>query len=365
MSGKSHARSLSIVGALAVAAVLAACGGSSTTSGSTNTSIKVSKVAVLFAGVSNNRSFGNSVYDGANAAKQQLSSQGVTVTVVPNLNSPDDYLHQGTSFAKAGYGFELWMFGGAPDQLVAVAKQFPNVTFCELGVMVPPPWPKNVCTLSGEYYDGDFLAGMIGGTISKAHHIATVEGPAFPALTTEAEDFVLGARWVDPHIKVTQLSIPSYVDVAQGQAASNSAIAAGADVLFPAIDQATQGMLLAAQSHPGTYVIPQYYDSHSLAPNVVVTTVLLGIDGMTKSMINLGVKGQISNHDYHFKYAQAGVGKLAPYYNFSSLITPSLQARLSAAEAMLTQGTLTVPFIGTPGQGASYDLSQLPPLPAG
>jgi hypothetical protein len=41
------------------------------------------------------------------------------------------------------------------------------------------------------------------------------------------------------------------------------------------------------------------------------------------------------------------------------------KSRLSAIQAMLKQGTLTVPFMGTPGQALHFDLSQLPAVPAG
>jgi basic membrane protein A and related proteins len=111
-------------------------------------------------------------------------------------------------------------------------------------------------------------------------------------------------------------------------------------------------------------VVPQYFDSYSLAPDVVLTTVLFNLDGVAEEMINRGAIGAVSNKNYVFTYKD-GVGRLAPLRSHASLLTASNQRRFTAVQAMLENGTLQVPFLGDLGNAKAYDVTTLPAVPSG
>jgi basic membrane protein A len=252
--------------------------------------------------------------------------------------------------------------GSDPNVVLSLAKQFPNVFFCETAATIDNR-PANVCTDNLNYQVGDFLAGALAAMVSKTGHVGVIGGYDFPQLNWETEGFTLGARWINPSMKVSETYINSWDNVATAHAAAEAQIGAGADILFSATDQATQGMYEAAKAHSNTYVIAQYFDSNSQAPTVVLTSVLFNLQGATEKIIEDAVHGQLKNSNYVFTLKD-GVGELAPYYSLASVVTPADQSRLNAIKAMVAAGQLNVPFLSTAGAGQKYDLSQLPAPPA-
>ena len=367
--------------ALVVALALASCGGddSDESSGSTTSTeeqadnpavtaevkskadVVNDKVAVFFVGSRNNRSLGNSVADGAERATEKLRDVGVEVTVIDNMDQPQQYERQANAFIRRGYKYLFFAHGGVPDVTVKLARQHPDVTICQLATEIED-MPKNVCTVNLIFQNGDFLAGVLAAMVSQNDHIGAIIGPPFPILTSEMEGYVLGARWINPDIEVTQTAIESYTDVAPARAAAEAQIGAGADILLSATDEATQGLFQAAQRSQGALVIPQYFDSYDIAPEVVLTAVLFNLDGITEQMINLGVLGEIESKDYLFGYND-GVGTLAPLREHEDLLDDDDKRRLEAVEEMIASGDLEVPFLGEVGDALKYDLSQLPEPP--
>lgn len=319
------------------------------------------KVAVFFVGSRDNRSFGNSVAVGADRAVEQLSEYGVEVTVIDNMDQPQQYERQANAFIRRGYKYLLFAHGGVPDVTVKLARENPDVTICQMATEIES-LPENACTVNLVFHNGDFIAGALAAMVSESNHIGAVIGPPFPILTSEMEGFVLGARWINPDIDVSQTAIESYTDVAPARAAAEAQIGAGADVLFSATDEATQGLFQAAQQNPGTLVVPQYFDSHDIAPEVVLTAVLFNLDGVTQQMINLGVLGEVESKDYLFGYDD-GVGRLAPLREKEELLDEDQKRQLEEVKQMIASGELEVPFLGEVGAAEEYDLSQLPDPP--
>jgi simple sugar transport system substrate-binding protein/basic membrane protein A len=343
--------------ALAVALSLAAA----TVAYATGSNAAAKKIAVFFVGAKNNRSFGNSVYIGATSAASALKSNGVTVKTIDNMNTPDQYQQQGSAFINQGYNFLLFANGGVPQVVSTLTKQFPNVFICEVAATITP-LPSNGCTVNMNFQYGDFLAGVIAGSITKTNHVGIIIGPPFPVLTSEAEGFLLGARWVNPKVKLTETAISSYTDVAPARAAALSQYGSGVDVILSATDQATQGIFQAAETKSGVWVVPQYFDSYSLAPKVVLTTVLFNINGVVKRVVQMAAAGKLTSKNYVFGY-NAGVGRLAPFHANAKAVSPTARRRLAIAKAWMASGKLKVPFLGNIGDAKKYNLKNLPKAP--
>jgi len=348
-------RSAAVVAVTAAALIVAAVAFASTA----NTPAK--KIGVFFVGAKNNRSFGNAVGVGAASAAKALAPKGVKLTVIDNMNTPQQYQQQGSAFINQGYNFLLFANGGVPQVVTSLTKQFPDVFICEVAATITP-LPKNGCTVNLEFQYADFLAGVVAGSITKTNHVGIIIGPPFPVLSSEAEGFLLGARWVNPNIKLTETAISSYTDVAPARAAALAQMGAGADVILSATDQATQGIFQAAQTKPGVWVIPQYFDSYNLAPKVVLTTVLFNINGVVDRVLKMAAAGQLTSKNYDFAYND-GVGQLAPFHANASALTATARQRLAVTKSWMASGKLKVPFLGNLGDAAKYNMAKLPAPP--
>ncbi|HLI14552.1 MAG TPA: BMP family protein [Acidimicrobiales bacterium] len=349
------------VGAVLLAATGLGVGISMTASASSHGSHKTThkstyRVAVLEPGTANDGSWGQAVDSGALAAGR---ATGAKVTLVDALETPAQYQQQGASFASHGYNLVIIANGSDPQTVVALAHQFPHTFFCETAATIKVR-PKNVCTNNLTYYDGDFLAGALAAMVSRTKVLGEIGGYSFPQLNWEMNGFSLGARYVDPRIKIKSTYVNTWTDVNVTRNAANAQIASGADVIFSATDQATQGIYAAAQTKGHTYAISQYFDTHRQAPSVVLTSVLFNLQGSVGNLIRLGVAGKLRNVNYETTFND-GAGRLAPFYNLApNPVTPAIQARLHKIEHLIATGKIVVPALPNANQGLHYNVSRFP-----
>jgi basic membrane protein A and related proteins len=360
---------LALVGVAAVAAVIAGCGssGNNTTSGTATGAAKNFKVAVLSTGATNNRSWANSWADGAAKAAKDL---GATVTMVGNVETPDQYTSQGASYAAKGYNLIIFAHGAMNDPAVKLAKQFPNVKFVQApfefaSAKEQQAQPANLGHVDFKQEQGSFLAGAMAGLVTKTNKVGAVYAFPFPALTRQPEAFSLGARCTNPKVTFTQKATSSFTDAALARAAASSLYDGGVDVVLSAVDQAVQGVIAAANnsSTKPAYVVAQYRDQHDLGRNVVLTSVVYNINGVAEDIIKSGLDKKIGAHYYKsYNLGNFNIGTLAPLQNLSSALTPQDKQIMATVTKAVKDGTIKVPDavtgntpIGKPGAAEKID----------
>lgn len=363
-----HAVSLAALGL--VLALVAGCGSSSdsssSTSGSTGTGSSSSaanansnvKVAVLSTGAVNNRSWANSWAVGVAKAAKDL---GVKTTMVGNVETPDQYVQQGSSFAAKGYNLIVFAHGAMDAPAQKLARQFPKVQFVQapfefVDNAARKKEPPNLGHVDFKQEQGTFLAGAMAAMVSKTKKLGAVYAFPFPALTRQPEGFTLGARCVDPKIQVVQKATNSFTDAALARAAASSLYSDGADVIISAVDQAVQGVIAAANSAGGgKYVVASYFDDANLGPKVVLTSVLYNLDGVAEDIIKSYTDKKITDNWYkEYTLADGKVGELAPNPALNSVVTPEIQKKVDAFKAKIVSGQIKVPdaVTGSPTIGS-------------
>ena len=329
------------------------------------------KVAMLYPGTANDGSWSNAWADGAKKAAKQFN---VKLTLVNELSTPDQYLAQGAAFGSKGYDLVILANGIGLDPAQKLAKQFPKTTWC----MSPTDFPDRVkgpaalaansCVAEVEQEQGNFRAGVLAGMLTKTNRIAAVNGFAFPALTRQAEAFYLGAKCVNSKVTFEQKYINSWTDPALAKAAATGMISNKADFILGATDSAVQGAFEAAKGAPRpTYVIPSYFDSHAQSPTVVITSVLFNLQGVSYDLIKrFATKTMPPRFFKSYNFANAGVGKLAPFYSLGNVVTPAARAQLAKVDAGIRSGSITIPdetvgkpTIGTAGAALKIDAKTL------
>jgi basic membrane lipoprotein Med (substrate-binding protein (PBP1-ABC) superfamily) len=360
---------------VALLATVAAAGIVAATAGGGTAQTQL-QVALLTPGTQKDGSWGQAWSTGA---KQAAARFGVKLTIVGNLNTPDQYLAQGAAFGSKEFDLVIMANGILFDATQKLAKQFPNTYWCMSPVdFLDRPgrtrkFAPNSCVVDPEQQDGAFRAGVLAGLITKTNVIASVNGFAFPALTRQPEAFALGARCVNSKVKFEQKYINSWDDVALAKAATQAFIGDQADVIFAATNQAVQGMYEAAKSAPQpTYVIPSYFDAHNQAPDVVLTSVLYNLQGVAFDLIKRLKQESLPRPFFKsYSFANLGVGRLAPFYNLASAVPASAKRQLAEVDAAIKSGKIRVPdetrgvngkglnAIGTTGAAAKINVRSI------
>lgn len=378
---------LQLLAVLAVAAlVAAACGGDDDggTSGSgdepdeaaaaatepaaTEPAPEPYRVALLIPGTSDDASWSNAWADGAAAA--DAASDDVVVEIVEALPEVDDFIQQGGAFAGEGYDLILMADGRMVDAARSVAEQFPETVVCQIPHQPESTDgnPDNLCYVDVAQHHANFFTGAIAALVTDTGRVASINGFAFPGLTRQPETFHLGARCVNPDIEFSQQYINTWTDTAAAKAAAQAEIAAGADVIMAATDQAVLGVISAAQEAEGTvWVIPSYYDSFEVAPDVVLTSAVHGLQDVAAALIDQGLNGRIPTAAFIDFTAQNTAGiAAAPLYDNAGALDAAGQAVFDELEDKVRSGEIMIPDetagdnpVGVEGAGGEIGLAAI------
>jgi basic membrane protein A len=341
---------------------VAACGGSSSPSGSASSSGTAAsgksnlKVALLTTGTPDDGSWGNAVIDGA---KSGASKYGLKLSIADNINDDSTFTQDATAFASQGYNLIISGNGTEATTVLRLAKQYPTIKWAELAGTVPNP-PANMVTVTPFFAQATFLAGYLAGSITKSGTVGAVGAEPFPALTSEMEGFLLGARYANPKVKTLQTYIGSYTDVSKGQAAAQQLASKGADVVLSATDEPTRGVIQAFSGMPQHYVIAQYFDKSSEAPKVILTSALYDLQGAIAKSIQLAATN--TWHAGNLSWTVSNGVSLAPFHTLESAVPASVQKKLDQVRSDLESGKLVIPnldVLGKVGAAAKIQLSSL------
>ena len=322
------------------------------------------RVVFFYPGTNDDLSWSNAWYDGAQAAI--ADNPNIEVDFVELLNEPDAYVQQGSAFADQGYDFILFAHGAMVDPAIQVAENFPDTQVC----MAPhhptdatPAAPDNLCWVEVDQHNANFLTGVIAALVTETGSIGSLNGFEFPALTRQPEAFHLGARCVDSNISFSQEFINTWGDTAVAKAAAQSLIAGGADVILSATDQAVLGIIDAAQEADSqVWVVPSYYDSFDIAPDVVITSAIHGLADAGRVMIERAYAGEIGPASYHqFDVTNTPGIIAAPLYDNADALSAEDQAIYEDIDAKVRSGEIRIPdeTAGDPTIGASGSAAEI------
>lgn len=167
----------------------------------------------------------------------------VETAYVENVPEGADAERVITEMARAGNKLVVAANFGYMDTVIKVAEKFPNTVFLHgTGYKTAP----NVSTYHGRMYQAQYLSGMVAGRVAKKDFIGFVAAVPIPEVVRDINAFTLGARSVNPKIKVRVVWVNAWYDPAREREAANALIDAGADVVANFTNSA--GPLQAAEA---------------------------------------------------------------------------------------------------------------------
>jgi len=246
--------------ALAVALVLASCGGDDDDAApaageSTGSSASEKlKVALATVGPRNDGSFSEAHFRALEQAAQELPNIEVTSTV-DNLASPEEQTDALTNLARTN---DLVVAGDAAfvPLLDQVASQFPDTHFTVSTGLVETQH-DNVTSIIPEYGGPAAVIGAVAATLSESGRLGYLGGAEIPVTTQTGAGFEAGAKTVDEGVRVDSVIVGDFNDVAKAEQAAKAHTANGADQLFGFLDAGIRGLYHAAEEKGGvgTYQI--------------------------------------------------------------------------------------------------------------
>lgn len=166
----------------------------------------------------------------------------VKTTFVENVPETADAERVFRDMAQKGHKVVFATSFGYMNQMVKVAKAFPNTVFMHA---TGYKTGKNLGVYDVRTYEGAYMLGVVAGKMSKGNKLGVVASIPIPEVIRNINAFTLGARSVNPAITTRAIWVNSWFDPGKEREAALALIAQGCDVLMqntdsPAVVQTAQ-----------------------------------------------------------------------------------------------------------------------------
>ncbi len=296
------------------------------------------------------KSFNQTSHDGLEAAAEALGIQtGEVESNNPNeFKDNIDAMVQQDCNSITTVGFLLG------DATEAAAKKNPDVDFSIVDFGYAKP-PKNLKGLGFNTAEPSFLAGYLAAGVSESGIVGTFGGAQIPSVTAFMDGFQLGIEkynednggdvqlvgWDRETQKGTFTQ--DFESKTRGQNAAEEEITQGADIIFPVAGPAGLGALDAVQDQglKAIWVDTDGCESAAEYCDVLLTSVMKGMDVAVEDAITASVEGAFDNTPYTGTLENGGVG-LAPFHEQESAVPAELADQLEELKQQIIDGEIEV-----------------------
>ncbi|OIQ62704.1 purine-binding protein precursor [Moorella thermoacetica] len=299
--------------ALAVAVAAVGCGGqkpagesksgANTASGGQDQNQKM-KVAFVYVGPVGDAGWSWAHDQGRKYLAEKLP--WVETTYMENVPEGADAERVLTELAEQGNKIIFATSFGYMDYVINVAKKYPNVIFMHCSGYKTA---ENVGTYFGAMEEARYLSGMVAGKMTKKNVLGFVAAHPIPEVIRGINAFTLGARSVNPNVKVKVVWTNTWYDPAAEKQAALSLLDAGADII--AQHQDTPGPQQAAQER-GAYGIGYDSDMSQFAPNATLTSPIWNWGPYYVKIVE-AVKNGTWKPEQYYGTMKDGIVDLAPF----------------------------------------------------
>jgi basic membrane protein A len=329
---RSFRRLAVLAGAAVMAVVIAACGSSSSTGGTSPapgsqwTTSHPFTAAFIYVGAASDAGW-TQAHDVGRLAMESHFNGTVKTLFKENVPEGPSVSQVITQLVNQGANIIFATSFGYQDQMAAGAKQYPNVYFEQAtGTDLAP----NLSEYFGAGEDGDYLSGMAAGAATKNGKIGFVAPYPIPEVIREINAFTMGARLSNPNATVQVVWTNTWFDPAKERQAAESLVAAGVDVLGDGQDSPTTGQVAASASLKWTG-----YDSDqtSFAPDAWLTATTYNWGPYYTQEVQAAMNGTWKSHFYYGGFND-GFIVMAPFGKSVSTGTQTaINTKLSAIKS--------------------------------
>jgi basic membrane protein A len=270
----------------------------------------------------------------------------IDVSYSENVDIPDlervvlDYCRQGYDLIYA-HSFDF------QEPALKAGESCPDSAIAGQGFW---EFSDNVAGLTVWPCEGGYVAGVLGGLMTKSNKLGILGGFAYaPTQVCFHEAYKLGAKSVNPDVEIVETWTGTWFDVALGYEAATAMIDDGVDFIAISLSGPGFGAIDAAKDHNATggdkvYAVGNFVDMHSLAPDTVITSVVWRTTEPTLQLVDEIENGTFEGKNYEFLMKDGGL-VMAPYYELGDEIPQEVKDQVAEVVQGLKDGTIEVPII--------------------
>lgn len=243
-----------------------------------------------------------------------------------------------------------------------LAPRYPHARFVVLDSELDR---ENVVSVSFRDDEGSLLVGAMAAMATETGIIGFVGGMDIALIRRFACGYVLGARIVDPDVRVRVEMVgttpAAWNDPVRGAALAEALIADGADVVYHAAGASGLGVIEAV-ADAGKLAIGVDSNQNALAPGHVLTSMLKRLDVAVFVTLTEIANGRWTPGPCRLGLVDGGVDWALDEHNIG-LVSEAMHARIDDIAFDVLSGRIAVARYTKEGDCPGYDFGPLPPAP--
>jgi basic membrane protein A len=334
------------IGAAAVALVLAGCSSATESEESATDGIAgkdTGAVGFIMVGPKDDFGYNQAVYDGSEVIKDAFPD----LEVLTAENVPEDDTAATTMEQMIDKGAKI-IFAtsyGHLDAALKVAEAHPDVVVVQQGNTIATDVPSNSGTYFGTVYEPMYLAGIAAGSSTKSDKLGYVYAFPIPQTIANINAFERGALSVNPDAETITVSTSSWCDPGKQQAAAESLLSQGVDVLTQ--HQDCTSTVIQAAEEAGAMSVGYHADASSLAPEGWLTGAVWDWGPLYTDIVQTVLDGDFVGSEFNDNFRVGYKTGTNPFVlaDFGPAITDETKAAIEEAQAWLATDEGS-PFLG-------------------
>jgi basic membrane protein A len=286
------------------------------------------RVGVAQPSSKNDHSFSEAVYHGTIRAQQAFHFK---LNGIYNVTTPKTQATAVTNLARTN---DIVLVAGAIS-INPIYKKFPNTLFVILDGIAPKA--PNTRSVTQDWYPVGYLAGVAAAKATKTNTVGFIGGIPIPVITDGSKAFTLGAKSVNPKIKVLSTTIGSFTDSVKGKSAAAAQIASGADVIWADLDTAHAGVVQAMKESGKGWVIGSVAPKCSISSGIDLGDTTFDLSTIVFDTLKQWLKSGLPT--LRVFSIKDGVSDL----KFCSKAPASVKAAVAKAKARILSGKIKLP----------------------
>lgn len=274
-------------------------------------------------------------HDQGRLALEEHFGDRVETTYVENVSEGADAERTIRRLAQAGNKVIFTTSFGFMNATARVAAEYPDITFLHA---TGYKRSDNLGTYLSKTYEGRYVTGTAAGMVTETNTIGYIASFPIPEVIRDINAVYLGAKSVNPDIKIKVVWVNTWFDPAKEADAANALMDQGADVIVQHTD--SPAPLMAAEER-GKWGVGQASDMRHFAENAHLLSVVNNWGPYYIRMVQDVMDGTWKSEDYWGGLAD----DVIQIVGLSSRLTDEQRAQVESVIAAIHSGELH-PFTG-------------------
>jgi len=326
--------------ALSIAGI-AGCGSDTTQSGKGSTGASTSKdplvVGVVYVGPKDDYGYNQAQAEGAAAVAKMDNVKVIEEERVPETADVQKSM-KGMIEQDGAKVIFATSFGYFDPHVLAVAKEYPNITFLHCGGLYQADkTPPNVGSYFGYIDECEYLSGIVAGLTTKSGKLGFVAAKPIPQVLRNVNAFTLGARSVNPAVTCNVIFTGEWSMPNKEAEATNGLIDLGVDVITCHVD--SPKVVIETAEKRGISSCGYHTSQAVLAPKGYLTGAEWNWPKVyTDYITDLHAGKKLENHLVRGGLKE-GIVKTSPY---GPAVSPETKKAADDVKAQLMAGTFVI-----------------------